>query len=222
MKKAKFAIILLGQPGAGKGTQADLLAEKFKLKKIETSKLIRAKFKQSPNASDVKTAKADYDSGKLISDELTTKWVLEYIKGVKKGVVFDGFPRTLYEAEKTYPVFKKKFGKKNVYVILLDIDPKTTIFRNTHRKICENEKCRRSIVFSDEAKKWKFCPYCGGKLIIRKLDNPKITKKRLRIFKRDTGQAIAFFAKHGILKKINGEPSVAEVFAEIVQLIKIK
>lgn len=226
-KDKKLAIILIGPPGAGKGTQAALLADKFGLKVVASSKIIRQKFRQNPDNPEVKEAKIKYDKGELISPETMAKWTIEYIQKTEHSVVFDGTARTLYEAKNVYPELVKKFGMENVHVIYLDIAPKTTIFRNTHRKVCENEKCRQSIVYSSETKKWKFCPKCGYKLIVRKLDNLKIIKQRLKVFKRNTGPAIAFFArqaggqaKRKILKKVDGEPSAAEVFASIVQVIE--
>lgn len=220
MKNKKIAIILIGPPGAGKGTQADLLADKFNLEVVASSKIIRKNFKQRSSAPEVQEAKIKYDKGELISPETMTKWTIDYINKIKHGVVFDGTARTLYEAKNIYPALVKKFGRKNIYIILLDIAPRTTVYRNTHRKVCENEKCRQSIVYSDETKKWKFCPLCGARLMVRSLDKPKIIKERLKVYKRDTMPAIRFFKKKGVLQKVDGEPSVAEVFASVSALIK--
>ncbi|MAG45082.1 hypothetical protein CL633_04310 [bacterium] len=220
MKKNKIAIILIGPPGAGKGTQADLLADKFDLEVVASSKIIRKNFKEKSNDPEVKKAKILYDKGELISPETMARWTIDYINKIKHSVVFDGTARTLYEAKEIYPFLAKKFGKKNLYIILLDIAPRTTIYRNTHRKVCENEKCRQSIVYNDETKKWKFCPLCGAKLIMRKDDNREIIKERLKVYKRDTLPAVKFFKKKGVLQKVDGEPSVAEVFASVVSVIE--
>lgn len=219
--KEKQVIILLGSPGSGKGTQAGLTAKKFGLAHLETSDILEERFRQVPKTREVKEAERLYKSGKLVTPSLVVKWInreIEKLHHKKRGIVFDGSPRTLFEAKKLFPILVNKYGIKNIKVIYIDVGSKECIWRNTRRKICA--KCDKPIPYTKQTKNLKTCSECGGKLIMRKIDKPEIIKKRLKVFKKETYPVIKFFKNKSLLKKINGEQSIGDVFKDILKVIK--
>lgn len=220
-----FVVILLGPPGSGKGTQAALVAEKFGLVHLETSDIIEKKFKEAPKNQEIQEAKKLFLAGKLTPPPLIVSWISEEIKklhGAKKGIVFDGSPRTLFEAERLYPFIREKYGGKNIQVIYIEVRPQESIWRNTRRKICQ--KCDKPIPHTEETKNLKTCPNlkCKGKLITRQLDNPNIIEERLKVFKKETYPVVKFFEEKGLLKRVRGEQSIEDVFKDITKALNLK
>jgi adenylate kinase len=228
----KLVIILLGPPGSGKGTQAELLAEKLNLEYLETAKIGEERIKRAKKGEyilvDGKKFYFDeqrklWETGKLWDPPFVTHLMIEKIKEVSKkerGIVFAGSPRTLYEGERIIPLLKKLYGPKNIKIILLDISAKETIFRNSNRRICQ--LMRHPILSTKkEFLKLKYCPLDGSKLMKRKgLDEPETIKVRLKEYKERTFPLIELFKKQGLkVKKINGEQSVADVFKDILKAI---
>ncbi len=227
---AKQVIILFGPPGAGKGTQAELLSEKLNLYYLETSKVLEKEFKKPSkkvfNISGQKFRIADekklWLGGKLCSPPFATEIIKTNIKRLadrEESLVMAGSPRTVYETNIIAP-FLKKLYKNNIRVFLIEISPKETIFRNSHRRICE--LMRHPMLWSEETKNLKICPLDGSKLVKRKgLDDPETIKVRLEEYKNRTVPIFDLFEKHGIkIKKINGEQSVSDVFKDILKEIK--
>jgi len=224
-------IILLGPPGAGKGTQAELLSEKLNFYYFETSKIIESKVMSAKKGDFVEIEGKKYSllkekklwqTGKLCTPEVVTFWVKEKIKKLakeKKGIVFAGSPRTLYEAKEILPLIKKLYGKENIRVLLLDIPPEVTIFRNSHRRICELR--RHPILYSKETEKLTRCPLDGSKLIKRKgLDDPEVIKVRLKEYEQRTLPIIEYLKKSGLkIKKIDASLTPAEVFFKILKAL---
>ncbi len=228
----KQVIILFGPPGAGKGTQAQILADKTGYYHFESSKVIEACFKnESPEKVfeiDGQTFKVGdemerWESGLLNSPPFVVSLMVEKIKELAsedKSIIFSGSPRTVYEAEKEIPLLKELYGLENIKFILLSITAETTIFRNSHRRICE--LIRHSILFSPETEKLTKCPLDGSDLVRRKgLDELETIKKRLEVFKAETLPVAETIEKYGLqLKRINGEQTVADVDKDIVEAIK--
>ena len=219
----KLAIIILGRPGSGKGTQAELVAKKLGLFHFEMSDLLQKIFKERPNDPEVKKAKRAFDTGELVAADFVSKLDIETIKKIKKqdkGIVFDGPIRLLPEAKKVLPVLIEEYGKENIKIFNVKISPQESIWRNTRRRICL--KCDNPVPYTSQTKDLKICPRkgCGGKLIIRQDDNPKIIKRRLKIFAKETQPVINYFKKKGLLIEINGEQSIEEVFKDIMQKLK--
>jgi adenylate kinase family enzyme len=131
-----------------------------------------------------------------------------------------GSPRTLYEAKEVTPLLKKLYGPKNIKIVLLSVSAKESIFRNSHRRICE--LMRHPILYSKETAQLKKCPLDGSKLIKRKgLDDPAIIKVRLKEYRERTWPLIGYFKKEGLsVKKINGSPPPAIVFKSILKAFK--
>ena len=231
-KMAKQIIMLFGPPGAGKGTQAEILAEKTGYYHFESSKVIEACFKnESPekvfeiDGEKYKVAdeKIRWEQGLLNSPPFVVNLLVEKIKDLHKegkSIIFSGSPRTLYEAEREIPLFKELYGTENIRFVMLEISAETTIFRNSHRRICE--LIRHSILFTPETEKLTECPLDGSKLVRRKgLDDPDTIKKRIEIYKEQTHPVSEFIEKAGIhVHKINGEQDVADVHRDVFNAIQ--
>lgn len=227
-------IILLGPPGSGKGTQAELISEKLNLYYIETSKIIEVNVMKAKAGDFVKIKGKKYSllseknlwqTGKLCTPEVVSFWMKNKIKELSKeerGLVFAGSPRTLYEGKEIIPLLKKLYGSKNIKVILIQISPEETIFRNSNRRICE--LMRHPILYSKETEKLKKCPLDGSKLRKRKgLDDPEVIKVRLKEYQERTFPLIEYFEKQGLeVKKINGSPPPADVFFALLKSLKSK
>lgn len=223
---------MFGPPGAGKGTQAELLADKLGHYHFESSKVIEACFQNeipekvfTIEGSDYKVAdeKSRWEQGLLNSPPFVVFLMVEKIKELAqtgKSIIFSGSPRTVFEAEREIPLLKELYGKDNIKFALLEISPKVTVFRNSNRRICE--LIRHSILFTEETEKLTLCPLDGSKLVRREgLDDPETIKKRLEIFKEQTFSVLKVAEKEGIeVKKVNGEQSVADVFKDVLNAIK--
>lgn len=228
----KQVIFLFGQPGAGKGTQAELLADKLGYYHFESSKVIEACFaNESPEKVfeiegekfKVSDEKQRWEKGLLNSPPFVVNLFLDKIKDLAKedkSIIFSGSPRTVYEAERELPVLIELYGSENINFIMLEISAETTIFRNSHRRICE--LMRHSILFSKETEKLAICPLDGSNLVKRKgLDDPETIKKRLEVFKEQTYPVIKVIEKHGIkIHKVNGEQSVSDVYKNVLEALK--
>lgn len=232
MRNKKLVIILMGAPGSGKGTQAELLAEKLNLYYFETSKILEEEFKKGGGKYKIEgkeysvmKEKKLWLEGKLCSPPFVTLLVQKKIKQLfkeGKNLILSGSPRTLYEGERIIPLIKKLYGSKNIKVVLLEISSKETIFRNSHRRICE--LMRHSILWSRDNKKLKRCPLDGSSLVKRKgLDDPETIKVRIKEYKERTLPLIEYFKKQKLrMIKINGSPPPALVFENILKKLKIK
>ncbi|PIR58491.1 MAG: hypothetical protein COU70_00555 [Parcubacteria group bacterium CG10_big_fil_rev_8_21_14_0_10_35_15] len=228
----KQVVIIMGAPGSGKGTQAELLADQFSLYYLETSKIIEAKMMNAKKGEfaviDGKKyflaeEKKKWQTGLLNSDPFVNYLMREKIseffaKG--ESLLLAGSPRSIDQAKDLMPFLKKLYGIKNISVILLDVSAKESIFRNSHRKICE--LMRHPILFSKETINLKHCPLDGSKLLKRKkLDDPETVKIRLKTYKDITLPIIDYFKEQGIsVKKINGSSAPAIVFKNILKALK--
>jgi len=230
-KKIPKIIILLGPPGSGKGTQAGLLAEKFNLYHLETSKIIEAQLINAKKDDFVKIKGRKFfllkekklrESGGLMSPPLIAFWIRNKIKEIakeKKGIVFSGSPRTLYEGKELIPLLKRLYRAKNIKIILIELSEKESIRRNSHRRSCV--LMRHSILWSKETKNLTKCPLDGSKLVFRKDDTPEIIKVRLKEYNERTLPLLEYLKKKGLkIKKVNGGQSVAKVFHDILKVVK--
>ncbi len=230
----KRVIILFGPPGAGKGTQAELLSEKLGYYHLESSKVLERCFKNedpsktfSVDGKDYNVADeiANWKTGRLTSPPFVTFLMLKEIEKLSaqdESFILSGSPRTLYEVESEVPVLAKLYGKENIKIFLIEISAEVTVFRNTHRKICE--LMRHSILFNDETKELTLCPLDGSTLLKRKdLDDPETIKTRLEEYKNRTLPMLEYFEKNGFkVNKINGEKYVAQVHEEIIKHLQSK
>lgn len=228
----KQTIILIGPPGSGKGTQAGFLAENFDLYYLETSKIIEANImKAKSEAHAVVEGKKYYFSdekktwltGGIVSPILVNFWIQNKIKDVAKegkGLVLAGSPRTIPEAQRLIPFLGNLYGRENIKIIEIKLSAQQSIWRNSHRRICE--LMRHPILYAKETVKLTRCPLDGSRLIRRKgLDDPETIKVRLKEYKARTFPLIKYFKEKGLkVKKVNGEQSVEAVHKDIIKVIK--
>ena len=230
-KKSKQVIIILGPPGSGKGTQAGLLAESLDLFHLETSRIIEQKIKKSGKKDYILTEGKKYffskekelwETGKLCDPPFVVYLIREKIKQLAKddeGIITSGSPRTLYEGKNLTPLLKKIYGQANIKVILLELSPEQTVWRNTRRRICA--LMRHPILYSEETMKLKKCPLDRSDLIRRKgLDDEETIKVRLQEYKEKTFPLIQYFKEQGLrIKKVDGERTVEDIFSDILKII---
>jgi len=228
----KITVILFGPPGAGKGTQASLLAEKLSLYYLETSKIIEESFNKAKKNDFIKVGKEKYflsnekklwKAGILCSPPFVTQLVNNKINELFKAgesLILAGSPRTLYEGKEVIPLLKKLYNKENIKVVLIKLKGKDSIFRNSHRRICE--LMRHPILYNKETIRLTRCPLDGSKLMKRKgLDDPKTIKIRLKEYEERTFPLVKLFKQQGLkVKEVSGFGSVAKVFSDILKAIK--
>jgi len=228
----KRVVIIMGPPGSGKGTQAELLAEKLNLFYFETSKIIEsqvtnARANESVQISGqrywLKDERTKWQSGILNSPPLVSFWVKNRIIELAKegrNLILAGSPRTLIEAKEIMPLLEKLYSLNNIKIVLLGISAKESIWRNSHRRICQ--LMRHPVLYSSQGAKLKTCLLDGSKLIRRKgLDDPKTIVVRLKEYRERTMPIIAYLKEQGIkVKKINGSPAPAIVFKNILKALK--
>lgn len=217
----KWAVFLIGPPGSGKGTQADLLAEKFGLVHVQTSKLGEAKINDEElikRDSEVAEVKRLYDKGELFPPPWTVKIVLEKAKELAnqgKGIIFSGSPRTIYEAENELPFFENLYGKENIKVVNIKIDEGESINRNSHRRVCKLNG--HPIPNFEQFKNLQVCPHDGSEIITRSLDTPDTIKTRNEVYHRRTEPIMDLLNKKGYkIIEINGAQSIQKVFENIL------
>ena len=234
---SKHVIILFGPPGAGKGTQSELLSEKMGLYLFETSKMLEREFKNAEKLGadspgrlveiegetfDILHEKEIWKKGELCSPPWVTYLTMKEFKRLfdeGDNLIIAGSPRTVYEAEREMPLLAQLYGKDHIKIVLIEISAEVTIFRNTHRKICE--LMRHSILFNEETKTLTICPLDGSALVVRKdLDDPKTITTRLQQYQERTLPLFNYFKENGFnVNKINGEGSVAKVHEAILKIL---
>lgn len=210
-------IIMLGAPGAGKGTQAKQIAEKYSIPHISTGDIFRANIKQGTELG--KKAKTYMDQGLLVPDELTCDLVMDRIQqeDCRNGFVLDGFPRTIPQAE-ALDAALTKIGQKMDFAIDVDVPDENIINRMSGRRACLNCGATYHIV-SIPPKKEGVCDTCGNELVLREDDKPETVKKRLDVYHAQTQPLIEYYTKQGILKSVDGTQPMEEVFAAIVTVL---
>ena len=211
---------LLGRAGCGKGTQAKLLVEKFGLFYIGSGELLRERGEQ-PDFTGKKTV-AVLNSGNLVPTSLIFMlWVnrLEELKKQNdfKGVVFDGCPRKLIEAHLLEEALGWYEWDKNFKVIFIDISREEAFNRLTKRRQCKH--CGQIIPYTGKYKDLEKCDKCGGELIVRQDDKPKVINQRLDLFDEEVMPVIEYFEKKGLLIRVNGGQAIEEVQEEILSKI---
>jgi len=224
----KKVVILFGAPSSGKGTQADLLSKKFGFYHFDTGKYgeqIVYDPEQLKNKI-IQRERKNFDSGRLFTPSWTLGVVTKKTKELAKAgirIVFSGSPRTLYEAlgDKKTPglikVLEKEYGRKNIIILFIKTNPKTSIFRNINRLVCS--VCATPVMYQKTVK-IDSCLLCGGHLKKRIFDNPEKMKVRLDEYKNRTEPIFAQLKKRGYkIGTINGEKLPFEMFEEVKKKI---
>jgi adenylate kinase len=207
-------LIILGPSGSGKGTQAEFLARKFNLKILDGGEYLRKLMtEKSKNAQ--RTAKT-MNKGVLVPTDIVRDWMKKQIfSNPGKGIIFSGQPRMIGEAKLTLKWFEES-GRGLPIVIFLNVSTREVLKRLEKRYICA--KCKK--VHTLEKYPTKPCNACGGEIVKRLDDAPKMIRNRLAYFKTQVAQTLEFFKKKGILIKVNGEQSIEETHEEIVRKLE--
>ena len=210
-------IIMLGAPGAGKGTQAKMIAEKFDIPHISTGDIFRANIKNGTELG--KKAKEYMDKGQLVPDELTVEILLDRVANddCKNGYVLDGFPRTIPQAD----VLDKeltKLGDKVDFAINVDVPDENIVRRMSGRRACL--KCGATYHIEHIPPKQEgICDKCGSELVQRDDDKPETVQNRLSVYHEQTQPLIDYYNKKNILKSVDGTKDMQEVFSDIVNIL---
>ena len=211
-------LILLGAPGAGKGTQAKKIAEKYGIPHISTGDIFRANIKNQTELG--MKAKGYMDQGMLVPDELTLELIMDRFTNddCKNGYVLDGFPRTIPQAE----ALTKALADKNDavdYAINVDVPDEAIVTRMSGRRACLTCGGTYHIKFNP-TKVEGICDACGGELVLRADDKPETVQKRLDVYHEQTQPLIDYYNGKGILKSVDGTKDMAEVFDAIVAILE--
>ena len=210
-------IVMLGAPGAGKGTQAKLIAAKYSVPHISTGDIFRANIRNNTELG--QKAKSFMDKGLLVPDELTLDLIMDRFKAddCKDGYVLDGFPRTLAQAEALTSALSSA-GDKIDFAIDVDVPDENIVTRMSGRRACPD--CGGTYHIKHNPTKVEgICDACGGKLIIRDDDKPETVKRRLDVYHAQTQPLIDYYAAAGILKTVDGTQDVDKVFEDIVSIL---
>ncbi len=210
-------IIMLGAPGAGKGTQAKMLAEKYGIPHISTGDIFRANIKNNTELG--KKAKGYMDAGQLVPDELVVDLVVDRIKAedCMKGFILDGFPRTIPQAEALDYALNNQ-NEKIDYAINVDVPDENIITRMSGRRACVGCGATYHIVYNP-TKVEGICDTCGQNLILREDDKPETVKKRLEVYHEQTQPLIDHYSAKGALLTVDGTQDINDVFAAITKVL---
>ena len=210
-------IIMLGAPGAGKGTQAKQIAAKYEIPHISTGDIFRANIKNGTELG--KKAKEYMDQGMLVPDELTCDLVMDRIAqdDCTRGFVLDGFPRTIPQAEALTNALNK-IGQSMDYAIDVDVPDENIVNRMSGRRACLNCGATYHIVFNP-TKAEGVCDACGNETVLRDDDKPETVQKRLTVYHDQTQPLIDYYKNMNILKSVDGTKPMDEVFSDIVAIL---
>jgi adenylate kinase len=210
-------LILLGAPGAGKGTQAKLIVEKYGIPQISTGDMLREAVAKGTELG--KKAKEYMDRGELVPDEVVIGIVKERLKqpDCDKGFILDGFPRTLKQAEELDKMLEE-LGKKIDAVINVHVPEEEVVKRIVNRRTCKNCGAVYHLIYNPPKEEGK-CDKCGGELYQRDDDKEETVRARYKVYKEQTEPLIDYYSKKGLLYNVDGTKSIEEVFEEIKKIL---
>ena len=210
-------IIMLGAPGAGKGTQAKMLADKYMIPHISTGDIFRANIKNGTELG--QKAKTYMDQGLLVPDELVCDLVVDRVQqeDCAKGYILDGFPRTIPQAE-ALDAALAKIGAKIDYAVNVEVPDENIVRRMSGRRACVACGATYHIVYNP-TKVEGVCDRCGKELILRDDDKPETVTKRLNVYHEQTQPLIEYYTKQGALVEVDGTMNMDDVFNAIVKIL---
>lgn len=212
-------IIMLGAPGAGKGTQAKRIAEKYQIPHISTGDIFRANIKGGTELG--MKAKAFIDQGMLVPDEITIGMLMARIQEADcaNGYVLDGFPRTIPQAESLTAALAE-MGEAVDYAINIDVPDENIVNRMSGRRACLSCGATYHIVFNPTRQEG-ICDACGEKLVLRDDDKPETVQKRLSVYHEQTQPLIEYYDNAGVLKEVDGTQNMEAVFQSITDILGV-
>lgn len=212
-------IIMLGAPGAGKGTQAQRIAEKYELPHISTGEIFRANIKQGTELGN--KAKGYMDAGLLVPDELVVDLVADRLMkdDCKNGFILDGFPRTIPQAEALDAELAKN-NQKMGFAIDVDVPDASIVARMSGRRACAGCGATYHIEKAPSSEEG-LCDLCNGSLILRDDDNPDTVKKRLDVYHEQTEPLLSYYSNEGILHTVDGTKDMEDVFSAIIKILEV-
>lgn len=210
-------IIMLGAPGAGKGTQAKQIADKYGIPHISTGDIFRANIKEGTELG--KKAKGYMDAGELVPDELVCDLVVDRIQkdDCENGFILDGFPRTIPQAEALTDALKA-IGQSMDHAVDIEVDDAQIVERMGGRRACLSCGATYHIV-NIPPKKDGICDRCGAEIILRDDDKPETVQNRLNVYHEQTQPLIDYYEAQGILSSVDGTQPMDKVFADIIGII---
>ncbi|MDI6764353.1 MAG: adenylate kinase [Thermodesulfobacteriota bacterium] len=213
-------LILLGPPGAGKGTQAQMIVDRYHLPQISTGDILRAAVKEGTSLG--KQAKTFMDRGQLVPDEVVIGIIDERLRAsdCKTGFILDGFPRTNPQAE-AFQAILTKIGKSVDHVINIEVDPEELVRRLTGRRTCNNCGGMFHILFHPP-KKEGVCDRCGGTLYQREDDGEETIRTRLKEYEKQTAPLIQYYQNKKLLRSIWGVGGQNQIFEQIIRVLDAK
>jgi len=213
-------IVFLGPPGAGKGTQAKILVERYGIPQISTGDMLREHRAKGTELG--KKAQEYMDKGQLVPDEIILEMVKERLSqpDSEKGFIFDGFPRTVAQAEALDKLLAE-MGKKLDFALALVVPDELLVERLTGRRTCKNCGMIYHIKYKPPKVEGK-CDVCGGELYQRPDDNEETVRNRLKVYHESTAPLIEYYRKKGLLREIDGSKSIEEITQQIIQILEGK
>ncbi len=211
-------IVLLGAPGSGKGTQAKLLAEKYKISHISTGDALRAAVSAGTELG--KKAKAAMDTGQLVSDDIVQGIIQENLSKpeARSGFILDGFPRNIPQAQNLDAILAR-MGQPLQLALLIDVDREVLMKRLTGRRTCGICGAIFNIYFSPPKIPGK-CDQCGGSLQLRSDDGEETVRKRLEVYEQQTAPLVSYYKAQGKLRTVRGAGAVGEIFKNVCDIVE--
>lgn len=211
-------IVLLGAPGSGKGTQAKLLVEKYKIPQISTGDLLRAAVSAGTELG--KKARAAMDAGQLVTDDIVLGIIQERLSkpDAKSGFILDGFPRNIPQAQ-ALDAMLARLGQPLQLSLLVDVDSEVLMKRLTGRRTCSQCGAIYNVYFSPSKAGGK-CDKCGGALTQRSDDNEETVRNRLRVYEDQTAPLVSYYKAQGKLRTVRGVGSINDIFKNITDIIE--
>ncbi|MCI8866440.1 MAG: adenylate kinase [Lachnospiraceae bacterium] len=210
-------IIMLGAPGAGKGTQAKKIAEKYGIPHVSTGDIFRANIKGGTELG--KKAKSYMDQGQLVPDDVTIGMLLDRISQAdcENGYVLDGFPRTIPQAKSLTDALNAR-GEKMDYAVDVDVPDEAIVTRMGGRRACVKCGATYHVAFNPP-KAEGVCDACGDTLVLRDDDKPETVQKRLTVYHDQTQPLIDYYRNEGILVTVDGTKELNQVFTDIIAVL---
>lgn len=213
MTQKPINMVLLGAPGAGKGTQAAILTENLGLLHVSTGDMLRSAIKEGTETG-IK-AREYMTQGDLVPDEIVTQLVIDRMTkpDASRGVILDGFPRTKKQAEDLTIALSRE-GKSLDAVLYVSVSEKVVIDRLSGRRVCPNN-CKIYHVTNMPPRKKDFCDECGEKLLVRDDDKPETVKNRLDVYNKSTEGLVSYYREKGLLIEVDGDLTAEQLFQQI-------